>query len=731
MRTPGAAITIIALTATLGCGEPSEQGIGGGQARDYRTHALTLEQEADFAAALEAYRDAARRYPTDAWPWSGVGRTARTLGRYREAVGAWEQAIRWDSTLVIEQIGLAELALHDGNPDVALRWIDGAVRQGGDTAYLHALRGRVLASAGRLTEARTEIDRALRLDSSDPRIRIASAFARLHADSTTRALAEIDGLVLEFPEDAEVRVARASLRRSIGLPDAAIEDLEEAVRLDANLSRARLDLARLLLERERVSEAESHFRRLLETNPRDARSLEGIGACALANGDPEAAEVAFRGAIESDPELASAHLALGRFLASQDRLEEAISMLRKARARATLSPVEWERCSEALADAYFQAGEPENALQIADALLVRIPDSAVARRIRGRALAAGAGGSDSGEELEKIATRPEATREEILSYLGWLLERGDAARALAVSEELLAAHPGDAEARVLRARARGLLGDVDGAEVELHELLAEEKAVAATRLALARLYLREDRVPDAIFHAEEGQRFAPDDPNFPVVVGTAHLANGDHERARAAFEREAALRPQSPKPWLSLGELEMQLGRPERAVPHFRKARDLDPEAWRASYLLGLAETGAGRPAEAVDAYRTALARNERVAEAHNNLAWLLADLDLDPILAEVHARRAAELEPENPHVLGTLGWAQYKNRLYDEAAVSLQSAVRLLPQDPMKHYMLGVVHFSRGMKREARAEIEAALELDPDFPRADSAGDLLRRLEG
>jgi Flp pilus assembly protein TadD len=103
--------------------------------------------------------------------------------------------------------------------------------------------------------------------------------------------------------------------------------------------------------------------------------------------------------------------------------------------------------------------------------------------------------------------------------------------------------------------------------------------------------------------------------------------------------------------------------------------------------------------------------------------------MDLDPAIAEVHARRAAELAPDNASVLGTLGWAQFKNRLFDEAAVSLKRARNLAPEDPMKHYMLGRVHAERGETEPAREEIREALRLDPAFARAESARRLLESL--
>ena len=79
--------------------------------------------------------------------------------------------------------------------------------------------------------------------------------------------------------------------------------------------------------------------------------------------------------------------------------------------------------------------------------------------------------------------------------------------------------------------------------------------------------------------------------------------------------------------------------------------------------------------------------------------------------------------------MLGTLGWAQYKNRRMDEAADTLGRATHMLPQDAMKHYMLGVVAFHRSDHAGARRELTAALEANAEFPRAGDARNLLAQL--
>jgi len=699
--------------------------------REYRARAESAERAGELDAALTAYRDAARRFPTAAWVWVGRGRTASALGRDLEAETAFREAVRWDSTRADAWEALAGLAHDRGRADEALAWVDGALALGGETPRRRALRARILADAGRVGEAYKEVEHALAVDPASIEVHIARSFLQLRSDSTTLALVTLDGLALEHPDEPSVFEARAEVRRALGNRAAAIADLEKTLTLDANRPRARLALARLLEEEGRPGDASEQYRVLLEHSPDHPEALCGLGACSEALGDAESAQEAYERAIAATPEYAPPYLALGRSLAARGRTDEAIANLRKARARATDDPETLAEASCELAEIHLRLGEPANALEIAEALIARDPRSERGRVLRGRALAAGGGGDSSADELERIASRPDATDSEVLAWGDWLLAHRRVADARGVADRVLKVRPRHPRARVLRARALADAGLVETAESELHDLIAAPNPPAEAHLALARLYLAGGRPQDALFQAREGQGLSPDDPDLASALGEAALALGDLDAAVAAFENEKKLRPESPEPWMRLGELALRMDRPGDAADCFREARRRDADDWKASYLLGVAEDRAGRPAEAVAAYRTVLAKNERVAEAHNNLAWILADRDFDPVLAEVHARRAAELSPDDPQVLGTLGWAQYKNRMLDEAAVTLKRATGAVPGDPMKHYMLGVVQFDRGDREEALREIETALRLDPSFERAGHASELLDALGG
>jgi tetratricopeptide (TPR) repeat protein len=723
---------LVSLGVASGCGRGEESARRGRRnAEEARARATRVEAAGDPAEAHLVYREAARRYPTAAWAWSGVARSARDLGRWSEAEDAFAEAYRWDSTAVDVQRGLAELALRRGDHEEALHWVDRALAAAGESAPLLALRGRTLAERGRYPEGVRDIARAAVLAPDAPEVGVASAYAYAAADSLADALAIVKDLTRSHPQEPSVWVAQAQLLELAGDVESAVAGYTRGLSLRPRQPAARLELARLLLAGGKVREAEHHFRVILGDSPAEPAALEGLGTCALDSGELEEAEEAFRRAIASDPEFAPAHLALGRFLARSGRLDDAVAHFRRARARASLDTELWERCSLALGEAYLQMGEAAHALDTAERILVRIPESLEGRGLRARALAVAGLEVSAGKALERIASDPDASRDEILAFVDWLLAQGDDAAALPHVDRLLAADPRDALARVRHAEILANRGRSGEAEAELHEIIGQEEQPPAAHAALARLYSERGRFLDAVHHAQIAESLAPLEPDYPVLSGLALWALHRPNEAREAFERERALRPRSPEPYLHLGQLELELGDAAIAVEHLRRADELDPVSWQAMFLLGVAEAAAGRPGEAARAYREVLARNERVLEAHNNLAWLLADGEIDPVLAGVHARRAVELGPDNPHALGTLGWVQYKNDRLEDAAATLERAARLAPQDPLKHYMLGVVRWERGDLGPARAELEEALRLNPQFEKAAHARELLETLDG
>ena len=104
-------------------------------------------------------------------------------------------------------------------------------------------------------------------------------------------------------------------------------------------------------------------------------------------------------------------------------------------------------------------------------------------------------------------------------------------------------------------------------------------------------------------------------------------------------------------------------------------------------------------------------------------VAQELNDMDL----MELDLRSMMRLEPNNPSAFNTLGYylADRTNR-FTEAFELIQHAIQLSPNDPAILDSLGWVQYKLGMYEEARMNLELAFELYPDHEVAAHLGEVL-----
>jgi Flp pilus assembly protein TadD len=111
---------------------------------------------------------------------------------------------------------------------------------------------------------------------------------------------------------------------------------------------------------------------------------------------------------------------------------------------------------------------------------------------------------------------------------------------------------------------------------------------------------------------------------------------------------------------------------------------------------------------------RAVLATNPNDPNALNALGFTLVDHGTRLDEAQELLERAMKLKPNDPAVLDSWGWLQYRRHNLEEAAIYLQRAYRLM-DDPEIGAHLGEVLWEKGQRDEARKIWRAALKRDPD----------------
>ncbi|MBI2961050.1 MAG: tetratricopeptide repeat protein [Betaproteobacteria bacterium] len=151
---------------------------------------------------------------------------------------------------------------------------------------------------------------------------------------------------------------------------------------------------------------------------------------------------------------------------------------------------------------------------------------------------------------------------------------------------------------------------------------------------------------------------APEDPDWPMVLGYAQVQLGEHESAAQTFARMVERTPEDIDGWNLLGDAQRLVGRHAAAVRTLDHATTIDPANAITRYLLGEALRADGRLERAKQAYREALRLEPNFAPAWFGLGVALLQTDaraeLQPVRERLNAldaglaKRLAQLEAGN-----------------------------------------------------------------------------------
>lgn len=160
------------------------------------------------------------------------------------------------------------------------------------------------------------------------------------------------------------------------------------------------------------------------------------------------------------------------------------------------------------------------------------------------------------------------------------------------------------------------------------------------------------------------------------------------------------------------------LGRPAEAAETLARAVRLSPRDAALRNDFGIAQEKCGDFAAAESSYREAIRLAPALAQAHSNLADLLANKLERPGEAIKHAREALRLTPANPLSWQALGQALEMHGEHDEAIRAYEQATQLPPPQAKVFAALARAYAARGRGEQAIAVLDQAQSLCGDDPK-------------
>jgi tetratricopeptide (TPR) repeat protein len=267
------------------------------------------------------------------------------------------------------------------------------------------------------------------------------------------------------------------------------------------------------------------------------------------------------------------------------------------------------------------------------------------------------------------------------------------------------------------------------AEVAYRASLAAQPDAAEPLGALVRLYVAEKRDAEAIRMLQDTLAKSHDNVVALNLLGELELSSGRFEDAKASFARAIGLQKTWWRPYRGLAATQLAL----TDVPAAQRSLEEGIESTGEPQLfveLGLMMTNARRFDDAIALYEKGLAAHPHAEVLANNLAMLLVTEKTDPTSQERALVIIDGLTGSNdPAVLDTLGWVNYKAGRLGDAKVYLDRAVAKLPTAPLLRYHQAQVLADSGDSTGAKVAVTEALK-SPQFSEREAAQVLSRQLE-
>jgi tetratricopeptide (TPR) repeat protein len=360
----------------------------------------------------------------------------------------------------------------------------------------------------------------------------------------------------------------------------------------------------------------------------NCEALFGLGLARYRLKQVDSAVISFRTAIQCDPNLIVAYLALGEAYSERSNYKEALASYLQA---LKLNP----RNSGALRGAAFiydREKVPQKAIELLERLIQVEPNDPQGHVDLGAEYLA-IGNQEGSEAQFQEALRLKPDEKAALLGLGNVyLRKGDADAAIAMLRKVIKLAPNAPEPRFVLGSAYNRKARYEEALVELTNALRLGLEDPEAYYHLARAYGGLGKTEErsrALAKFSELTKKSKQDAEAQraslklVESAKAKVESGELSGAASVLEQARELRPSDDTILFRLASVNYDLNRDAAAKSYAEEAISLAPSEWVYHYLLGIIELRAKQWQQSRSSLQVALQLNHSAAEIHNALGQI------------------------------------------------------------------------------------------------------------
>lgn len=249
--------------------------------------------------------------------------------------------------------------------------------------------------------------------------------------------------------------------------------------------------------------------------------------------------------------------------------------------------------------------------------------------------------------------------------------------------------------------------------------LALKPDLPPAQLMLANLYEQVEDYGSAIEVYDSIAQYSVFYRRGQIRKALNYEALGKKKEAVQLLDAVAGKYPDDNIALITKGDMLREQDRFEDAVAAYneaiRRAEPLRASSWPLLYARGISYERAGEWDKAEADFARALQLEPNQPDVLNYLAYSWLTMGKNIKKAREYLEIAVSSRPEDPHIVDSMGWAEYLSGNFTKAVEHFEKAAELLPDDPAINDHLGDAYWRVGRQTEARFSWQRALNGKPE----------------